>query len=296
MGEDLDQIFRELNLAERIGAAELPMMEGLLHDGAQRRQDHAAVGFPAEVVLDSVRVRGWVGGAEADSVASMVLRLVARMIDKGFQDAIHQAAEANNGFSKSAEPKRHARMMNKAMSPVDHRYQPAPRPMLNIDIVRGALVFDTVEDLLSTHRGLQDALGIPFRVKNMFAFDQARAKDQFHYRALMVNWLYDANCTFGELVQRPENSELLDQFLEAAPENPNSPWERWRRQAHLAAEILRSERVAHLPVRMVCETQSMLKGYFEGRVKMHLLYKVCRASTDSQLHQDFLPNPTEPRT
>jgi len=105
--------------------------------------------------------------------------------------------------------------------------------MMNIDIVRNALTFDTVEDLTST-----------------------------------VNHLHQSR----ELVERPANVELLDKFKEASPWNPNEPWCRWRRHAHLAVDILK------------------------GRQKMHLLYKVYRASDQYQLYQDFKPKEREKRT
>jgi len=81
----------------------------------------------------------------------------------------------------------------------------------------------------------------------------------------------------------------LDKFKEAAPWNPNEPWCQWRRHAHLAVDILRSEQVGGMPVRMICDTQLLLREYLKSWQNMNLLYEVYRASDQNQLHQDFKP-------
>ena len=79
-----------------------------------------------------------------------------------------------------------------------------------------------------------------------------------------------APATFGELASSAR--EVWDQYYEARPD-PTEPWGRWRAHAARALEHLRSEAVADVPLRFVCETQLILRVYLEGRKKMHLLYK-----------------------
>uniref|UniRef100_A0A7S2W0T9 Uncharacterized protein n=1 Tax=Rhizochromulina marina TaxID=1034831 RepID=A0A7S2W0T9_9STRA len=258
------------NLQSRLGSLSLPTRDGFHGSGRGiLRQDNSLVGVPFEAILART---GDLGKVTTDSVSAMVLRLLALMLDDEFQAISKVATDAHNGTFKATEPKGHPRMMNKALSRDDHLLELSPRTMMNIDIVRNALTFDTVEDLTGAVGQLRQTLGDPVRVKNMFAFHKQRAEAQFHYRTLMINWLYDAQCTFRDLVERPQNVELLDTFKEAAPWNPNEPWCRWRRHAHLAVEILK------------------------GRQKMHLLYKVYRASDETQLYLDFKPKEREART
>ena len=76
-------------------------------------------------------------------------------------------------------------------------------------------------------------------------------------------------------------------YVERRPDNPHVPWEHWRRQAGEALAHLCSEDVAALPVRMVCEVQLVLETYMQARLKMHMLYKVVRASDCEALWKDF---------
>ena len=102
----------------------------------------------------------------------------------------------------------------------------------------------------------------------------------------MLNWVVDAECTYAELAERSQ--QMWDTYVEAPAEDPNESWGgRWRPDAARALAFLRSAEVAVKPVRMICETQLLLRPYLEGRVKMHLLYKVVRAVSSAHLYQDF---------
>ena len=116
----------------------------------------------------------------------------------------------------------------------------------------------------------------------MFAFDDARAALQFDYRTLMLNWVVDAGQTYAELAVN--SAAMWDKYAEAPPEDPNEPWGRWHADAARALEWLRSAEVGAKPVRLICETQLLLRPYLEGRMKMHLLYKVVRAESSGHLY------------
>ena len=49
------------------------------------------------------------------------------------------------------------------------------------------------------------------RVKNMFLFDEEQAEKQFHYRTVMINWLYTPGITYKELAE--ESNDLWQQYL-----------------------------------------------------------------------------------
>jgi hypothetical protein len=50
------------------------------------------------------------------------------------------------------------------------------------------------------------------RIKNMFMFDEGRAEKQFHYRTVMINWLYTPNMTYQELATK--SMELWSKYLD----------------------------------------------------------------------------------
>ena len=50
------------------------------------------------------------------------------------------------------------------------------------------------------------------RIKNMFLFDEGQAEKQFHYRTVMMNWLFTPNTTYQELATK--SVELWNQYLD----------------------------------------------------------------------------------
>ena len=48
-------------------------------------------------------------------------------------------------------------------------------------------------------------LSLAVRVKNMFLFDETRAEQQFHYRTVMINWLYTPGITYKELAEETKD-------------------------------------------------------------------------------------------
>ena len=69
------------------------------------------------------------------------------------------------------------------------------------------------------------------RIKNMFLFDEGRAEKQFHYRAVMMNWLFTPNITYQELATK--SVELWNRYLdyESVPgfgsKDPSESWGTW---------------------------------------------------------------------
>jgi hypothetical protein len=69
------------------------------------------------------------------------------------------------------------------------------------------------------------------RIKNMFLFDEGRAEQQFHYRTVMMNWLYTPNMTYQDLAVK--SMELWNTYLdyESVPgfgsKDPSESWGIW---------------------------------------------------------------------
>jgi hypothetical protein len=69
------------------------------------------------------------------------------------------------------------------------------------------------------------------RIKNMFLFDEGRAEKQFHYRTVMINWLYAPNMTYRELATK--SMELWSKYLDYesvqgfGSKDPSESWGAW---------------------------------------------------------------------
>jgi hypothetical protein len=69
------------------------------------------------------------------------------------------------------------------------------------------------------------------RIKNMFLFDEGRAEKQFHYRTVMINWLYTPNMTYQELATK--SMELWNKYLDYesvegfGSKDPSESWGAW---------------------------------------------------------------------
>jgi hypothetical protein len=69
------------------------------------------------------------------------------------------------------------------------------------------------------------------RIKNMFLFDEVRAEQQFHYRTVMMNWLFTPNVTYQDLAVK--SMELWGKYLdfESVPgfgsKDPSESWGTW---------------------------------------------------------------------
>jgi hypothetical protein len=69
------------------------------------------------------------------------------------------------------------------------------------------------------------------RIKNMFLFDEERAEKQFHYRSVLMNWLFTPNMTYQELAAK--SVELWSRYrdYESVPgfgsKDPSESWGTW---------------------------------------------------------------------
>jgi hypothetical protein len=83
------------------------------------------------------------------------------------------------------------------------------------------------------------------RTKNMFLFDEQQAVKQFHYRTVMINWLFTPNMTYRDLAVA--SMGVWNQYLEyeSAPgfgsKDPSESWEIWcvMRQRDTPLHLLR---------------------------------------------------------
>jgi len=220
--------------------------------------------------------------------------MIAMAIDSAFQGVVDGVCTNTNGVFKRCTIKGFVRMKNKCISQDDHYWEAYPRPSLNIDLNRNACTFDNPKDLLSFIDEMKKHPKIsahPVRIKNMFLFNEERAKQQFFYRTVMINWLYTPGITYGELAEQAK--EVWEEYynfqgvLGYGDKDPSESWATWRRQIEVAKVYLLSPEVKDEPVQFIVETQLLLRPYLIGRCKMHLLYKVCRADNPDALYSDF---------
>jgi len=220
--------------------------------------------------------------------------MVGMGINRQFQNTVREVASGCNGSFRHCPVKGYIRMTNKCISKTDHYYEKYPRPSLNFDVIRNASTFEQPEELLAFIRNMsyhKSFGGHPIRIKNMFLYDEERAKEQFHFRAVMVNWLFTPGLSYKELLKQSE--EIWDRYYNYThvegfgDMDVSEPWASWREQIKIARTYLESEEIMNLPVQLVVETQLLLRPYLHGRQKMHLLYQIIRADTDEALYHDF---------
>eukprot|EP00939_MAST-03C_sp_MAST-3C-sp1_P004040 g4040.t1 len=297
IGARLHDYYEEIDLFQSLGKLCLPMAEGF-GGGLKVRQDHPSIRLPLPLHVSALHrsspnfMRKFTQGDtgweyfEQESILIHMLRLTALAIDDSYQSRVRQIVENEcNGTLKSVAIKGDARMRSKVMSYHDHRNEKKPRPALNVDINRNCAIFETAEDLADAARSLCKAFGGSARIKNMFKYNERLAASKFHYRALMLNLVYDAGINYAELAKRA--SGLWSTYVSAPPDNPSVPWGLWREEAVQAVRHLKHPEIKKWRVKLICEVQLVLRPYFAARQMMHLFYKVVRASDDKHLYHDF---------
>ena len=74
-------------------------------------------------------------------------------------------------------------------------------------------------------------LSLAVRVKNMFLFDETRAEKQFHYRTVMINWLYTPGITYKELAEETKDVWKTYANFASVPDHgdkaPSESWGTW---------------------------------------------------------------------
>ena len=126
------------------------------------------------------------------------LLIAAHALDAGFQ-AKAAAAFVRAGGTGAGKPpavKGFTRMYVKKHT--DHADAPEPKPYENADTNRVAWVLEDAEQLIKAEAEARTELGPPIRCKNNYqqSFDASLTKG---YRAMLCNYVYDSQKTWGEL-------------------------------------------------------------------------------------------------
>jgi len=294
LGEAIPNVFATVHISESASGNIFVTTPCSKEDGV-RRQDGIMPSSNAESGVPGWRMNPDFSQLWNEKGFIHCLRMVAMGINHRFQKAVEKICIRSKGEFKQTAIKGYGRMSNKMISKDDHYYEAYPRPSLNIDINRNCCCFEK-------HKALQSFVddmkkhpmfgGHPVRVKNMFLFDEEQAEKQFHYRTVMINWLYTPGITYKELAE--ESNDLWQQYLNYVTvdghgdKDPSESWSTWRAQIQEAFSYLTSQAISNKKVQFIVETQLLLRPYLLGRQKMHLLYKVCRAENPTQLSRDFL--------
>ena len=97
----------------------------------------------------------------------------------------------------------------------------------------------------------------------------------------MMNFVVDFGCTFKELWR----DDIINEYLNAPPENDIQSWPEWRKQVQAAVAHMKS--ITDKRAVMVCEVQVLLEPYLLARLEMHLYYKIVRAVSAAHLAEQF---------
>ena len=116
------------------------------------------------------------------------LRLIALVVDPGYQAAVLEAA-AEAGLSPEAVMaamiKGFVRCRNKMASNEDHRHLPTPRPQFNIDMNRALVAVASPAELKTFYGVLGRKFGVA-KTKNLFGLGADALADRFNLAMLMV--------------------------------------------------------------------------------------------------------------
>ena len=96
-----------------------------------------------------------------------------------------------------------------------------------------------------------------------------------------MNFVVDFGCTFKELWR----DDIINEYLNAPPENDIQSWPEWRKQVQAA--VAHMKRITDKRAVMVCEVQVLLEPYLLARLEMHLYYKIVRAVSAAHLAEQF---------
>ena len=243
------------------------------------------------------------------------LLIAAHALDAGFQATAAAAFVRAGGTGAGKPPAVKGFMRMVAKLHTDHADADEPKPYENADTNRVAWVLEDAEQLIKAEAEARTALGPPIRCKNNYqqSFDASLTKG---YRAMLCNYVYDSQKTWGELESevRAAAAEVKRLVLgvwagAGAPEDVLTSFgvavdavaaefgvdmrePRW--EGALAGAGLDEDRIAELgaaidkalgdsaamresPAKLVVEIQFMTKEYYAMRKKTHAWYKIVRA-------------------
>ena len=254
------------------------------------------------------------------------LLIAAHALDAGFQATAAAAFVRAGGTGAGKPPAVKGLMRMEAKLNTDHADAPEPKPYENADTNRVAWVLEDAEQLIKAEAEARTELGPPIRCKNNYqqSFDANLTKG---YRAMLCNYVYDSQKTWGELesevraaaaeVKRlvqgvfagmgvPENVLagvviVVDQVAAEFGVDPRVPgWEgalagKGVQQATIAERGAAIDKalgdgaaMRESPAKLVVEIQFMTKEYYAMRKKTHAWYKVVRADHARGMLTDYM--------
>ena len=256
---------------------------------------------------------------------ALKLLIAAHALDAGFQAKAAAAFVRAGGTGAGKPPAVKGFMRMWAKLQTDHADAPEPKPYENADTNRVAWVLEDAEQLIKAEAEARTELGPPIRCKNNYqqSFDASLTKG---YRAMLCNYVYDSQKTWGELESevRAAAAEVKRLVLGVlagvgVPEDvlagfgagvdvvaaefgvdPRAPgWEGALAGkgltddaiaavgAHLDKALRDSAAVRESPAKLVVEIQFMTKEYYAMRKKTHAWYKVVRADHADGMAMDY---------
>ena len=256
---------------------------------------------------------------------ALKLLIAAHALDAGFQAKAAAAFVRAGGTDAGKPPAVKGFMRMWAKLQTDHADAAEPKPYENADTNRVAWVLEDAEQLIKAEAEARTELGPPIRCKNNYqqSFDASLTKG---YRAMLCNYVYDSQKTWGELesevraaaaeVERlvlgvaagvgvPE--DVLAGFgagvdVVAAEFGVDARAPGWEGAlagkcltddaiaalgAHLDKALRDSAAVRESPAKLVVEIQFMTKEYYAMRKKTHAWYKVVRADHAFGMLMDY---------
>jgi hypothetical protein len=287
--EKLKAYFDTANLGSRLGNVKLPLYQGREFV----TQEHfIALYKSAEAVTCNVCTPRSLEltatyDFEAEVVYMHLLRMVSLAVNADFQRVTAEIARQQGGECSSVPIKGMGRMVNKLHSRDDHRILPqalldekkSMRSGQNIDVVRNACTFDTVEGMAAFIEHMVGTFEGVARAKNMFAYNEAQAEEQFHYRTIMLNVVYPPPKgdgfarTFGELAAQSE--QVWDDYVETVSDQVTFSPSCWRMHAKQARAHLRQMAADNMPLHIICETQVLLRPYMNYGSSLTSFTKCC---------------------
>ena len=126
------------------------------------------------------------------------LLIAAHALDAGFQAKAAAAFVRAGGTGAGKPPAVKGFMRMFAKLHTDHADAAEPQPYENADTNRVAWVLEDAEQLIKAEAEARTELGPPIRCKNNYqqSFDASLTKG---YRAMLCNYVYDSQKTWGEL-------------------------------------------------------------------------------------------------
>ena len=199
---------------EEPGFAQLKAFAGAKLDAlgeAAEREIYAALGLGPKLDgvcadVENVHPRQDVHAGLAASTTEFVagweqkikLLIAAHALDAGFQATAAAAFVRAGGTGAGKPPAVKGFMRMWAKLATDHADAPEPKAYENADTNRVAWVLEDAEQLIKAEAEARTELGPPIRCKNNYqqSFDVRLTKG---YRAMLCNYVYDSQKTWGEL-------------------------------------------------------------------------------------------------